>query len=393
MTSDRDNTDKVVRFINEAKQMQIDVLPPSANESQLDFSVVDGKIRFGLGAVKGVGAGVIEVILAARADGPFDSLYEFCQRVEMKQLNKRTLEALVKCGAFDSCAPDLGDSLYIGDIAHARARMMAAIPTAAEQGAKKQHDAEVGQSSLFGMMSAEQLDDVLEEYYPDAIPWSDRELLGFEREYLGFYVTGHPLDRYESEVALYGITPTIEITSARKNHQDQVAVAGVVSELRERPLKSGNGRMAFVKIEDKTGEVDVLVFSKTFEEFEEVLKCGEPILIKGEVREEGDADAKSYKIRAEEMKQLAEARREIVRRVRVDIHVDEISNGELAHLRELFARFHGPCRTTLLVNLTNDHGKGRAEIPLPEEFWVEPNDELLMQVERLFRRPSAVRLA
>ncbi len=393
MTSDRDNTDKVVRFINEAKQMGIEVLPPSVNDSQLDFSVVDGQIRFGLGAIKGVGSGVIEVMLDARSGGAFTSLYDFCQRVEMKQLNKRTLEALVKCGAFDSVAPDLGESRYIGDIALARARMLAAVPTAADQGAKKQHDAEVGQSSLFGMLSAEQLDVALEEFYPDAIPWSDRELLNFEREYLGFYVTGHPLDRYDSEVALYGVTPAIDVTSAKKNDRDTVAVAGVISEIRERPLKSGNGRMAFVKLEDKTGEVDVLIFSKVFEEFEEVLKCGEPILIKGEVREEGDAEAKSYKIRCEEIKQLSEARRETVRRVRVDIHVDEIANGELRHLKELFSASRGPCRTTLLVRMSNDHGKGRAEIPLPESYWVEPNDDLLMQVERLFRRPSVVRLA
>jgi DNA polymerase-3 subunit alpha len=392
MTSDRDNTDKVVRFINEAKQMEIEVLPPSVNESQLDFSVVDGKIRFGMAAIKGVGAGVIEVILEAREGGSFESLYDFCQRVDMKQLNKRTLEALVKCGAFDSVAPDLGDSRYIGDIAHARAQMMAAIPTASEQGAKKQHDDAVGQANIFGMMSEEAREEVLEEFYPDAEPWSDRDLLGFEKEYLGFYVTGHPLDRYESEVSLYGATPHAEITAAKKNHRDEVAIAGVVSDLRERPLKSGNGRMAFVRLEDKSGEVDVLVFSSTFEEYEEVLKCGEPILIKGEVREEGDADAKTYRVRADEMKQLAQARREFVKRVKVDITVDEISNGELSHLRTLFARFRGDCRTSIVVKMENEQGEGRAEIPLPSDFWVEPEDELLMQVERLFRRPSVIRL-
>ena len=393
MTSDRDNTDKVVRFIAEAKAMEIEVLPPSVNESELDFSVVEGRIRFGLAAVKGVGPGVIEIILEARENGPFESLYDFCQRVESKQLNKRVLEALVRCGAFDSIGPELEGSRFIGDIARCRARMDGAIPTAVEQGAKSQHDAEVGQSSLFGMMSEAQLSECMEEYYPDARAWSDRELLGYEKEYLGFYVTGHPLDRYDAEISLYGASATTEIVDGKRRHQDQVAIAGVVSELRERPLRSGNGRMAFAKIEDKTGEVDVLIFSRVFEEFEPVLKCGEPILIRGEVREEGDADARSFKVRADDMKQLSEARREVVKKLRVEIDVREITNGELRYLREIFSRFRGPCRTSILVNMSNDHGQGRAEIPLPESFWVEPDDELLMQVERLFRRTSVVRLA
>ena len=392
MTSDRDNTDKVVRFINEAKQMGIEVLPPSVNESQLDFSVVDGKIRFGLAAIKGVGTGVIEVILEAREEGPFRSLYDFCQRVDMKKLNKRTLEALVKCGAFDSIAPDLGESRYIGDIAFARARMFAAIETASDQGAKKQHDAEVGQSSLFGMMSAAQREEVLEEYYPDVRPWSDRDLLGFEKEFIGFYVTGHPLDRYDSEVALYGASPLLDVSSAKKNHQESVIVAGVVSEYRERPLKSGNGRMAFVRLEDKTGEVDVLVFSSTFAEVEELLKSGEPLLIKGMVQEEGDADAKTYRVRCDEVKLLAAARREYVKRVMLDIYVDEITNGELANLKSLLRRHPGTCRTHLVVNMRNGVGEGKMLLPLPEPFWVDPEDELLMQVERLFRRPSVVKL-
>ncbi len=393
MTSDRDNTDKVVRFINEAKQMGIEVLPPSVNESQLDFSVVDGKIRFGLGAIKGVGEGVIEVILDARQDGPFESLYDFCQRVEMQQMNKRTLEALVKCGAFDSVAPDLGDSRYIGDISEARSRMFAAIPTAAEQGAKKQHDAAVGQASIFGMMSVEQQAEVLEEFYPDVSAWTDKALLGFERDYLGFYVTGHPLDRYAAELGTYGVTPTLDIVSAKKNDRENVVVAGVVSECRERPLKNGNGRMAFIRLEDKTGEVDVLVFSATFAECEEVLKCGEPILIKGTISEEGDGDAKSYKIRATEAKQLIDARREYVRRVMLDVTVEEITNGELEHLKSLLRRYSGTCRTDLVVTMQNGVGEGRMLLPLPQAYWVDPEDELLMQVERIFRRPSVIRLS
>ncbi len=386
MTNDRDNTDKVVRFINEAKGMGIEVLPPDVNESQLDFSVTDGKIRFGLAAIKGVGAGVIEVILEAREDGPFESLYEFCSRVDMKSANKRTIEAFVKCGAFDSIAPEKRDSRYIGDICKNRSMMLAAVDTAVERGAKAQHDKAVGQSSLFGMMTEEQRDDCLDEYYPSVEPMHDAELLEIEKGYLGFYITGHPLDRFDAEISLYGITTAEAITTAKKNHQESVAVAGVISELRERPLKSGNGRMAFVTIEDKTGGVEVLVFSQAYEAMEEVLKAGQPLLLKGSVQEEGDADAKSYKIRADEAILLTDARRERVKKVYVDLMPGDITNGELKRLRSLFREHPGGCKTAIIIKHANNDGEGKALLPLPESCWVDPSDDLLMRVERLFEK-------
>ncbi len=130
----------------------------------------------------------------------------------------------------------------------------------------------------------------------------------------------------------------------------------------------------------------MLVFSAAFAENEEVLKCGEPILLKGNVQEEGDAESKSYKIRCDETIQLSVARREKVSRVRVDLDVTDISNGELGRLKHLFSSHRGTCRTAIVVSLSNTHGEGKAVLPLPESYWVEPNDELMMQVERLFRR-------
>ncbi|MEM1350116.1 MAG: OB-fold nucleic acid binding domain-containing protein, partial [Myxococcota bacterium] len=390
MTNDRDNTDKVVRFINEAKSMGVEVLPPDVNESLLDFSVTGGKIRFGLAAVKGVGAGVIETILEAREDGPFESLYDFCKRVDLKRLNKKTIDALVKSGAFDAVGPASG-SRYIGDHCAARAQMCAAIPAAVDQGQKAQHDAEVGQASLFGMLSTPAKEEALKESYPEIEPWSDRDLLTYERTLIGFYVTGHPLDRFVDEIALYSVTPTADVTYCKLNYRDDVTIAGVVSEYRERPLKSGNGRMAFATIEDKEGQCEVLVFSKAFAQNEEALKCGQPILIKGQYTEDGDMEARVGKVRANEVTPLLEARMRFVRKVAVDISARELEGGKLDDLKELLLKHPGKCKTRLSISVEHDYGEGRAEFALPDQYTVAPTDELLTGIERLFRR-KAVRL-
>jgi len=385
MTCNRENRDKIVQFINEAKEMGIEVLPPDVNESYLNFSVSDGKIRFGLAAIKGVGDGVVESIVSARKEGdPFESLYDFCERVDLDEINSSTVEALVQCGAFDSVGP-VGEPDHIGDIGESRAKMFEAVDRAVDRGAQQQHDEEVGQSSLFGMMSEDERDEVLEVTYPDVEAWSDRELLEAERELLGFYVTGHPLDRYDSDLEVHDVTTMEDVTDGRVDDRD-VAVAGVVTEMSEQALDSGDGRMAFVTLEDKTGRVEVLVFSRPFELYEDVLKSGDPILVRGDVMVEGDGDAESRKIRADEIERLIDARKESVRRLRLEIGADSVTDGELERLRRLLAEHPGTCRTRIALDISTDVGRGRATLDLPEGFAVDPSNELLTEIERLFGR-------
>lgn len=388
MTNDRDNTDKVVRFINDAKGLGIEVLPPDVNESHLDFSVTDGKIRFGLAAIKGVGGGVVESIIETRdAGGPFESLYDFCSRVDQHSINKRTIQALVRCGAFDSVGPGPRESRFLGDISSSRAQMFAAIELAVSRGQKQQHDAAVGQSSLFGMMSEETREEVLEDTYPAAAPWSDRDLLENEKNLLGFYVTGHPLDRFEGELGLYGVTSTEAISEGKKvNNRDEVIVAGVVTEYRERSLKSGNGRMAFLQLEDKSGQVEVIVFSRCFEEYEEPLKSGEPLLIRGNIHEDGDDEARVFKVRANAIERLIDSRRERVKRLCLDLDVDGIRPHELKELKRVLSSFRGHVPTSLVFSMEHALGRGKIELKLAEDYTVDPSDELLMEIDRLFRR-------
>ena len=369
--------------------MGIEVLPPDVNESLLDFSVVDGKIRFGLAAIKGVGAGVIEGILAEReAEGPFESLFDFCSRVDKGSINKRTIEALVKSGAFDSIGPEL-ESQYIGAICESRARLFESIDAAVERGARAQHDAEVGQSNLFGMMTEDVRDEVLDDSYAEARPWSERALLDFEKELLGFYVTGHPLDRFESELGIYGVTSTQQLASGEGggNH-DRVRVAGVVSTMREISLKSGNGRMAFVTLEDKTGEIEVIVFSNAYEEHEEVIKSGEPLLIEGSLQEEGDPGNLTRRVRCDEVVTLMSQREEKISRVELAIDPDDLGDGALEKLATILGAHQGDCRTELRFKVEDELGEGEARMRLPDSFGARPTDELLMSLERLLGRES-----
>jgi DNA polymerase-3 subunit alpha len=388
MTCDRDNSDKIVSFLNETKAMGIEVMPPDVNESGMNFSVSDGKIRFGMAAIKGVGPSVIRSILEARNDGgAFESLYDFCERVDFENLNKSTIEKLVESGAFDSIGPG-GSPDWIGDIAAARAEMYAAVEQAVSRGQKKQHEKEVGQNNLFGMMSEDAREEVLEDTYPDVKPWSDRDLLKRERDRLGFYVTGHPLDRYDNDLRLYDVTHMEDVADGRGlQKHDDVTVAGVVAEMTERPLKSGDGRMAFVTLEDRTGRVEILVFSRQFAAYEEALKSGDPILVRGDVMVEGDGDAKSRKVRADEIVRLIEARKDKVNWVNLQLQEAEVSNGELDALRDVLEGHPGDCRTRIGIEIDTDEGSGQARMALPEDYCVEPSNELLQAIDRVFGRP------
>ncbi len=182
------NTDQVVKLINECREKGIAVLPPDVNVSDLDFTVVEGKIRFGLGAVKNVGEGAIETILAARAkDGPFRSIFDFCERVDPSKVNRRVLEHLIKCGAFDSIHAD-------------RARVLAGMDQALERAQARQRDRSAGQLSLFDLLRATPQKAREPEILPDVPSWDSRTLLNYEKESLGFYISGHPLDHYENQI-------------------------------------------------------------------------------------------------------------------------------------------------------------------------------------------------
>ncbi len=373
LTCDKDDTDKVVKNVAEARAMGIAVLRPDVNESASDFSVVrDQKqkkvIRFGLSAIKGVGEGAVESIVEQRdKGGAFRSLWDFCERVDLKRCNKKVLEAIIKSGAFDGTSAP-------------RAQLFAAIDTATERAAQAQRDRDSGQTSLFGMLSAAgPSKPAPEPPLPDVEEWLPKQKLANEKEALGFYISGHPLDRYLADLGRFRATRVDELD--QKEERAEVSVGGVVCDYRERPLKSGNGRMAFFSLEDTTGQVEVVCFSKPFAEYEEVLKMDEPLLVTGTVAREGEGEAMVVRLHMREAVPLQRLRAEKTRQMTVEVPADAVDANRLDNLAKLLERFSGSVKTVLRLNVPL---RSSTDAELPAKWGVTPSDELLVHLEKLF---------
>src|SRR6266446_140569 len=271
LTSEMGDTDKIVKYIDECRAMDIKVQPPDVNGSAVQFSVDGDTIRFGLAAIKNVGEAAMEAILATRKqDGPFKSLEDFCARVDLRLVNRRVLESLIKAGAFDS-------------LGWPRAHLMAAVDAALETGQRQQREKAEGQASFFDLLPAPVAAPMSEPVAVVAEGEADQRL-EFEKEVLGFYISGHPLARYAAMVESFGITSTSEI--AAKSAGARVLLFGQVAALKETATKSGS-RMAFVTLEDMVGTVEVTVFPEPFKAAAEHLRGRQPLLVRGQI---DDAD-------------------------------------------------------------------------------------------------------
>jgi DNA polymerase-3 subunit alpha len=379
MSCDADNTDNIVKFIAEARAMGLEVARPCVNQSAADFAVVrgpdgDGKIiRFGLGAVKGVGQGAVEAILESRRDeGEFTSIYDFCRRVDSQRVNRRVLEALVKSGAFD-------DTMKAGGLS--RAQLFAALDAAVERGAQVQRDKKSGQTSLFGLLDPSPAGAAEPpETYPTVEAWTPKALLAFEKEALGFYISGHPLDRYRADLSRYANATTTDFAEGRRP-AGEAAVGGVVAAYRERPTKRGDGKLAFFQLEDQQGQLEVVVFPKTFEKVRAVLVSDEPILCAGKVVDEGEGEQHAWRLLLEDATPLADLRKAKTSRVDIHLDADAVTPQQIEMLRGILEQSRGPCRTVLRLKIPQ---RSETIIPLGESYSVAPTDELLLRLERLF---------
>jgi DNA polymerase III subunit alpha len=385
MSCDQDNTDNIVKFIAEARAMGITVARPDVNESAADFTVVTTQaepgerekvIRFGLGAVRGVGHGAVEAVLASRAEeGAFHSLYEFCNRVDASRVNRRVVEALVKSGGFDGIAAE--KELH-------RAALFGAIEQAIERAAQAQRDRRSGQTSLFGLLGggddSKPGGDGLPEFYPELEPWTPKERLAYEKESLGFYISGHPLDRYRGDLSRYANATTSDFAEGRRG-PGEAAIGGVVTAYRERPTRKGDGKLAFFQLEDPTGQLEVIVFPKTFEKVRHILVSDEPLLCSGKVVDEGEGSQHAWRLLLEEATPLAELRESKTSRVEIHLNADTTTPEQLESLRSILAGSRGTCDT--IVRLTIPQ-RSETVIRLGESYQIAPTDELLARLERLF---------
>src|SRR5205823_12222574 len=251
LTSQTGNTDNVVKYINECREMGIPVEAPDINVSDAYFTPHDQGIRFGLAAVKNVGRNAIESIVQARREaGSFHSIFEYCEKVDLRLLNKRVIESLIKSGAMDSFGT--------------RSQLMAVLDKAMERAQKSQRDAEMGQHGLFGVFQQEESSNNNNERLPTVPEWDEHQRLANEKEVLGFFITGHPLEKYRDKLLDFN-AHTVETISAMKNGtgRDEIKTAGMISNVR--PLKSKKGDMyAQAVLEDMTGAIEAIVFPEAF---------------------------------------------------------------------------------------------------------------------------------
>jgi len=326
LASETGNTDKVVKYINEARSMSITVLPPDVNSSDVDFTPVGDQIRFGLRAIKNVGENTVKGVLGARENlGRFTNFFQFVESVDSRLLNKRVLESLIRAGAMDG----LG--------AH-RAQMNATIDRAIERSQKLQRARESGQHGLFGGGGAAATAPALQpEVLPGIEEWPEHELLANEYATLGFYISGHPLDKYAGRLQEMKAVEISAIEGRRNN--DDIVVAGII--VQARPMRSRRGaRWAILTLQDRTGVIESLVFPEAFQKLEPILKPATPLLLKGRVAVE-DVGTRVIVADARLIEQVVERPPSLLR-VRVDLH--SLDTGVLDRLQELFSSRPGKCR-------------------------------------------------
>jgi DNA polymerase-3 subunit alpha len=417
LSCDKDNTDNIVKFIADARAGGLRVERPDVNESLSDFSVVEmvvteqekkkkggrakGKpgerikvIRFGLGAVRGVGENAVEAILNARAEGgPFKSLYDFSERVDTQKVNRRVVEALVKAGAFDGVAAQgKGSTGTSAGRPLTRAQLFEASEMALERAAQAQKDRKSGQTSLFGLLAgpatgpAAGPGSAAPEVYADLEEWQPKQFLAMEKEALGFYISGHPLDRFQSDITRYATANTGDLDRF-VGKELQVAIGGIVTDYQDKPTKSGNGRVAFFKLEDQYGQVKAVVFPKTYDKLMGVFAGDEPLLITGKVIDEGEGETTDYKIFVDDAKPLKKLREEKTSAVHLYLNADSVSDLMLGELKTLLRAHHGECKTWLHLKIPM---RSETVMELGQAYRVSPTDELLTRLERLFGERVAV---
>ncbi|MBI1737793.1 MAG: DNA polymerase III subunit alpha, partial [Acidobacteria bacterium] len=357
LTSETGNMDKVVKYIHEARGAGITVLPPDVNTSDLNFTPRGEQIRFGLSAIKNVGENTVRGILEARARlGRFISLFQFCEEIDSRLVNRRVLESLIKSGAMDS-------------LGARRAQLSAVIDRSMERGQRMQRQATSGQHGLFGSGPAPA--QPFSETLPDVEEWPEDELLAAEFSTIGFYISGHPLAKHAGRLKELNVTELAALEG--KSNNSDAMVAGIVVGLRPMRSKKG-GRWAILSLQDMTGNAEVLAFPEAFGRLEHLLKSHARLLIKGRISVE-DAGTRVILSDARPLEDVTEPAAKLLR-VRVDLtNVDE---GILDRLEEIFDRKPGPCRVAF--ELMQPDG---AVAELETDRRVRPDKDLVLEIQEL----------
>ncbi len=367
LTSEVQDTDKVVKYIYEAREMGITILSPDVNESRWDFTVVEaherdtvepgstiGSVRFGLAAVKNVGLSAIEAMIEAReAKGAFTSLADFCRKVDQRRVNRRVIEALIKCGAFDGTGAR-------------RAQMMDAIDMMMDQAARHQEQEAIGQFSIFGA-----LDEKNDPELPNVPEWKESQLLAFEKESVGFYITGHPLAAFQVDMKRFAshTTETLEGLPDGK----EISICGIIAGLKQKVTKRGD-KMAIINLEDLTGTVEVIVFPDLYATAGHLLLTDTPLIVAGQF----DRSEQGNKIKATRFHLLADVKQRGATRVDIHLSATGLTQDDLLKVKEILLRFKGDI--PVYLRLKNPSRKDSL-ISVGREIRVNPTEQLISEIE------------
>lgn len=369
MSADMDNTDKIVTLADECERMGLTLIPPDVNKGLFKFTVDDDlRIVYGIGAIKGVGEGPVESILEARKDGPFVDLFDFCARIDLKKLNKRVIEKLICAGALDSLGPH-------------RASMMATLPEAmraADQHAKAQA---IGQHDMFGLLNSEPEDS--KQQFVECTPWPDKIWLEGERETLGLYLTGHPINQYLKELKYYtsGRLKDVHPTERGKT----VKAAGLVVATRVMLTKRGS-KMGLLTLDDKSARLEVMLFTEAFEKFNHLLEKDRILICEGEVS--FDDFAGGNRMTARNIIDIGEARSHFAKALEVDLDAEKLTPAVLDSIEQAMSPWRSGA-VPVLINYSQTLAKG--QFRLAESWRVNPSDELVFALESLLG-PNKVRI-
>jgi DNA polymerase-3 subunit alpha len=359
LNSERDNTDKVVEYINEAVRMGLKILPPDINESAALFQVIDNKtIRFGLLAVKNVGQGAIESIIQARKKAKFNSLEDLCQKIDLRLVNRKVLESLIKCGALDT-------------FAKSRAQMVAGLDNILELASKMQRERVKGQLSFFDQGLRQNGFNNTATALPEVKEWPQPQLLAFEKDMLGFYVSGHPLARYASQLKRFTSSSTANLSKC--NDGEEIKIVGMIVKIKQTLTRAKQEKMAILKLEDLEGIVEVLVFPVAFKKIGIYIQPNRVVLVRGRLNTREDIP----KIVVNDLFPIDEVYKLITA---VNINLLGIRENLFESLKTLLLSAHGNVPIYLQLDTPT---KSRIHLVVGEEFFIEPSEKLVQDIENL----------
>ena len=380
LSADMHNTDKVVILIEECRHMKLRLDAPDVNTSEFKFTVNDdGRIVYGLGAIKGVGEGPVEAIVECRSTGgPFKSLFDFCNRVDLKRINKRTLEALIRSGALDRLGPHYHDELkaYQASVDLNRAVLLASMEEAVQAAEQTARSEQSGHMDLFGGVFAEPEADVYANYRK-VRELSLKERLRGEKETLGLYLTGHPIDEYEKEVRRFARQRIVDLKPSRELQ----TVAGLIVNLRVMKNKKGD-KMGFITLDDRSGRIEASLFADAFASNQALLQNDALVVVEGEVSH--DDFSGGLRLRAKRVLSLESARTALAESLHLKIDHEALKGERLRWMAELFKRHRGACPLTL--DYTGS--EARAQLQFGEAWHIDPTDNLIQALRDQFGRDN-----